>query len=186
MKQRRIALVGLRCVGKTSVGIELARRLGVDFVDLDLLVVDLAELGAASAQPARPSVGDLLARLGEPAFRDLEQRALEAVLERPGPFVLATGGGVVERAENRGRLRRSAHCVWLREEVDVLQRRLAADSRPRPALLGTDPVAEVPVLAQRRDALYREVAEIALDCRGETPDRVAARVAELLAAAPGP
>ena len=176
-----IALVGLRCAGKTSVGQALAKLLGVDFVDLDDVLPDPGEAHGEREGVRHHSAGEILAELGEPRFREVERRALARVLGRTDPFVLATGGGVVENADSRALLARATRCVWLREPIDVLQRRLAADSTVRPALLGVDPIAEVPEIAAWREALYREVAELTVDGLGEAPAAVAARIAARLA-----
>ena len=137
-----VALIGARCSGKTSAGRELAKRLRWTFVDLD---EEIARADAAAREAgAIESAGKVLERVGEAAFRDLESRALAEVLDRPGPFVLATGGGVVEREENKKLLARRTTCVWLRVAASEMQRRLRADPTPRPALEGLDPVEELP------------------------------------------
>lgn len=181
-----IALVGLRCAGKTSVGRELAKLLGVEFVDLDDVLPDPTDADWLHHGFRHASAGELLAELDEVGFRELERRALVRVLGRADPFVLATGGGVVEREDNRELLRRAARCVWLREPIEVLQRRLAADPTPRPALAGPDPVSEVPHIASRREPLYREVAVLTVDGLGESPSAIAARLALRLAAGQEP
>ena len=169
---RTIALVGLRCVGKTSVGRVLAEQLGVKFIDLDQV---LAEGGAHAQHGA--SVGDLLRAVGIDEFRRLESVALRASLAGSGRRVIATGGGVVERDDNRELLAARTFCVWLRNEVAVLQRRLAADPASRPALIEVDPVLELPELARRREPLYRAVAALSIDCGAAVPAEIAARIA---------
>jgi len=159
----RIALVGLRGSGKSTVGRLLAERLGVPFVDLD------EELGrvqrGTAGEPDRPlpSAGELLAALGEPAFRELEARALRAALSGDGSLVLSTGGGVVERGENRERLRSRCTCVWLDASPEVLLARVAADPTSRPPLTDLGPARELAVLAGRRAPLYAEVAAWKVD-----------------------
>jgi len=152
---RPIALVGLRASGKTTLGKLLAEKLGRVFVDLDEEVS--REDAALRGTDVLRAAGEILSVEGEPKFRDLEERALERVLSRTEPLVLATGGGVVERAKNRLLLRTRARCLWLQVPVEELQRRLRADPTVRPALLGTDPVAEVPTIAARRGPWFREL-----------------------------
>lgn len=155
---RPIALVGLRASGKTTLGRRLAAELRRAFVDLDEEVAreDAALRGTAATRAA----GEILAQDGEARFRDVEERALERVLSRAESLVIATGGGVVERARNRLLLRTRARCVWLHVPVEELQRRMRADPTPRPALLGVDPIEEVPRIAERRRALYADLAPI--------------------------
>ncbi len=179
-----IALVGLRCSGKTSVGRELARRLGRSFVDLD---EEIAQLFASERGLAQvPHAGDVLSRIGESAFRDLEERALRSALARPEPSVIATGGGVVERAGNRELLGREAAVVWLRVDVAELQRRLRSATDPRPPLAGSDRAAEVPELAVRREPLYREIGPVEVECGKLGVGEVAALILARLRETTGP
>ncbi len=164
---RPIALVGLRASGKTTLGRLLAEKLGRAFVDLDEEVS--REDGALRASEVLRPAGEILAVEGEPRFRDLEERALERVLSRTEPLVLATGGGVVERAKNRLLLRVRARCLWLQVPVEELQRRMRADPTARPALLGRDPITEVPEIAARREAWFGELTATAVDGTSALP-----------------
>jgi shikimate kinase len=151
----RIALVGYRGAGKSTVGSALAALLGAPFVDVDR---ELAREGEGA--------GELLARVGEPEFRALELAATRRVLARPAPLVIATGGGVVETAAARALLREHAFCVWLRAPAAVLARRIARDPAFRPALTSAaDGASEVELVRARRAPLYAEVAraEVASD-----------------------
>ena len=162
-----VALIGPRCSGKTSVGRALAARLGCPFVDLDDAVAALAGLASA---------GDVIERLGLERFRQLERTALHGALAGDGARVLATGGGVVEGAENRALLRERSRCVWLRADAAVLRERMAADSTARPALLGGDAVAEIEELARRREPLYRGLAELAVDTTRCSPEALVGEI----------
>ncbi len=147
-----LALIGLRCSGKTRLGRALAEFAGTPFVDLD------DELEPGSSRGA----GELLAEVGEARFREIEARALERVLEREPPFVLATGGGAIERAASRVLLAERAICLWLRADPHVLAARLSGDSALRPPLAGGGPLEEVALLAARRDPLYAGIARAEL------------------------
>jgi shikimate kinase len=173
-RKQVVALVGLRCSGKSSIGRELARLRKLSFVDLDDEVAFLA--GTESARGA----GAVIEELGLGAFRRLEARALERVLSSGEPGVLATGGGVVEDAVNRQWLALHTRCVWLRAETELLRARLRADPTPRPSLTGADPSLELDVLARRREPLYAEVAELTLDVGDAAPRALALRLAALL------
>jgi len=173
-----VALIGARCSGKTSVGRELASRLGWPFLDLD---EEIAREHARARRLAEPvAVGAVFAELGEPAFRELEERALAAALDQRGPLVLATGGGTIESARNRAAIARRTTCVWLRVTLEEMQRRLRADPAQRPSLTGRDPVEELVVVVERREPLYADICEIELDCRGLRVPEIARRVAERL------
>ena len=173
-----VCLVGLRCAGKSTVGRLLARELGWPFVDLDESLAELwaEEAGGSSA----PHAGELLAELGEPAFRELEVRALNRCLAGAPPLVLATGGGCVETSACRGVLN-EARTFWIRVELPELRRRLAADPAPRPSITGATAADELEVLAARRDLHYGAVCEAELDGSGD-PARVVAAIIDRLRA----
>ena len=173
-----LCLVGPRCVGKTTVGALLARRLGSTFVDLDDALV--SDWHAAGGERAVASAGALLDELGLEAFRALEARTLARVLERGAGQVVATGGGCVEPAASRAILAERAFCVWLTADVDVLARRMRADDTPRPALERDDPVGELADVVRRREPLYRSVARGAVEAGDASPEIVATRVLDLV------
>lgn len=164
-----IALVGLRGSGKSSVGRALAKRLGLDFVDLDERLAQLAPEGGDSA-------GAIFASWGEERFRELESRALVDCMSAQGPLVLATGGGVVSSAGNRELLKRRCRCIWLQASPEVLVERVALDPNFRPSLLGLEPLEEMRRIADSRAELYREVADFELLTEGlevaECVDRI--------------
>jgi shikimate kinase len=156
-----LVLVGLRCVGKSTLGSALAKRLGWEFLDLD---TELARRTGSS------SAGDFLAQVGLEEFRDREQEILLAVLkENPVQRILATGGGVVEREENRVLLK-SLPCVWLDTPVDILVARLEQDSVLRPSLTDHATVQEFEQLHKRRAPWYEQVAGPAVELAGLEPD----------------
>lgn len=177
-----LVLLGLRCCGKSAVGCELAGQLERPFLDLDRVLVELQreETGREAVLEELGGAGELLAELGEPAFRDLEQRALERALARTDRPVLASGAGVVERAANRSLLARRSTCVWLDVALPILRLRMAQDATFRPALEGSDPISEVERVAQRRTPLYVELADLVVDCGEADAESLARRIARWL------
>ncbi|MEM7308861.1 MAG: shikimate kinase [Planctomycetota bacterium] len=164
----RLALVGLRGVGKSAVGRELAALVGAPFVDLDDEVVP------------HQAAGDVLARVGVEEFRRLELAALERVLADRSALVLAAGGGLVETPAARARLAGEVRCAWLDASDDVLGARIAADATRRPALLGDDPLAEIAQLRALRAELYAAVSVVRVEAHPGEPVEVARRVLRAL------
>lgn len=163
-----VALVGARGAGKTTVGRALAEALERPFVDLD---DEVERLGGAP-------VGDVLTRLGDDAFRALEERALREVLERAPEAVLATGGGTLTRQGARDLLRERTAAIYLHAAPEVLAARVVADAgRARPALRPGGPLAEARALVAERDPLYREVARLVVDASRDVNEVVAEIVA---------
>jgi shikimate kinase len=155
----RITLIGYRGSGKSTVAGRLAEALGCDWQDAD------AELERREGC----TIAEFIRNRGEPAFRDAEAAILDDLL-RHCRGVLATGGGVVLRADNRARLRQAGRpVVWLRVTADVATKRLAADPATqdrRPALTGTDPLMEVAEAIETREPLYRQVADLIVEVDG--------------------
>jgi len=165
----RITLVGYRGSGKSTVAVRLAEILGCSWADADLVLE--RQLGK--------TIAAIIADRGESFFRDREADLLRRLLaEEPG--VLATGGGVVLRPDNRQLLAsRGRPVVWLSAPADVLRGRLAADpvtTLRRPSLGGGDVLAEVAPAVAAREPLYREVADAVIDVATESPDRIAERI----------
>ncbi|MCM2251532.1 MAG: shikimate kinase [Ramlibacter sp.] len=147
----RLILIGLPGSGKTTVGRQLARRLGLAFQDSDHVIEQ--RLGC--------SIRDYFARDGEAAFRDVEESVIRE-LSQGADGVLATGGGVVLRPANRERLRQCGPVVYLRSTPEEVFRRLRHD-RNRPLLQVADPLATLRGLFEQRDPLYRETAHFVIE-----------------------
>ncbi len=160
---RSIALVGMMGVGKTNVGRRLAARLGMPFRDAD------AEIERDSGC----SVAELFARDGEAEFRRRERRVIARLLADV-PMVLATGGGAFMDPETRQAMRGKAVSVWLRCELPLLLRRLAACT-DRPLLRSGDPAEILQRMMAARHPIYSE-ADLAFDSMDEDPDATTARV----------
>ena len=143
-------LVGLPGAGKSTLGRQLARRLGERFVDCD------HELEARTGAPI-PTIFEIE---GEAAFREREMQTL-AELALLDNIVLSTGGGVVLRAENRERLKANGTVLYLHVDPAMLFERVRhAKHRP---LLNGDTRTRLDELYAQRDALYREVADHVVD-----------------------
>lgn len=146
-----IGLVGLPGSGKTTVGRQLARRLGLSFADSDHMIEQ--RLGC--------SVRAFFEREGEASFRDVEQTVIDELTQQAFG-VLSTGGGTVLRETNRKHLHERGFVIYLRSGADELFRRLRHDVN-RPLLQVPDPLGRLRDLYEQRDPLYRETAHFVIE-----------------------
>lgn len=159
-----ILLIGLRGSGKSSLGRDLASRTRRRFVDLDEVVP-----GALG----RASVSEVFERDGEEAFRLAETRALQEALAGPAS-VVALGGGTPTAPGAADRIRAASRdgravAVYLRADASTLRARLeASDNAHRPSLTGVGVLDEVDALLERRDPLYRDLADAIVSTDGLT------------------
>ncbi len=144
MSESRIYLAGLSGAGKSTVAALVGRWLGIPAVDVD------AEVERAAGR----SVAALWAEGGEAAFRAGERRAVEEVVTRPGPAVVALGGGTLEDPETRERLARWGQGVWLDAPAEALAERIGDGAAERPLLAGRDPARMLRELAAARGPRY--------------------------------
>ncbi len=146
-----IYLVGLMGAGKTTIGRQLAKRLGRSFYDSD------HEIVARTGVPI-PTIFEIE---GEAGFRRREQQTI-AELSRLEGIVMATGGGVVLDPENRRCLRDTGWVVYLNVPPAMLYQRTRND-RNRPLLQVEDPLGRLETLHAERDPLYRETASLVVE-----------------------
>ena len=164
----RIALIGFRATGKSTVGRILAGLLEFSFVDMDeRLVAGFGE-----------SIEAYVKRCGWPAFRQAEAELL-TTLRDPDRQVVAGGGGLVLAPANRALLRRHFQVVWLDAGAATVLDRLHRDPRTgafRPALTDLAPDAEVEALLREREPLYRQTAHLRVDTQQSDPEQLARRI----------
>jgi shikimate kinase len=179
---RHVVLVGLMGSGKSTVGKRLAARLGRHFVDADRALEEIADR----------TVAEVFERDGEAGFRDLEADTFAELLEHHEPCVIASGGGLVLRDDNRQRLRQPDLTVVF---LDAGPAFLASRVKPkphRPLLQGdADPREVFDRLHAERAPLYAEVADVTVSVEpfhdhGDEPRQLLAdRVADLVLAHEG-
>ena len=151
-----VVLVGFMGTGKTTVGKHLAERLRFAFVDVDRRV----------EKASGKTISEIFAKSGESAFRNLESEAVSALTANDRQ-VIATGGGVLLRAENRKKLRASGFLVCLSAAPGTILKR-TQKNRKRPLLAGHGPPLErVKTLLDQRKALYAR-SNIRVNTDGKT------------------
>jgi 3-dehydroquinate synthase len=174
----KLYLAGLSGAGKTTIAEAIAGWLGCPWHDVDREV----------ERAAGRTVAELWAAEGEPAFRAAERAVVESLVTRPGPAVLALGGGTLEDPESGSRLAAWGVGVWLDAPPEVLAERVTAGSRGpgavRPLLADGDPAATLRALATRRaprfEALPHRVDTHASMVNGPSPSVVAVAVLRAL------
>ena len=148
-----ISLIGLPGGGKSTVGRQLARRIGARFIDSD------AVLEERIGMPIR----SFFEQHGEAAFRDREEAVIDELTRTDGEQrIIATGGGAVLRPANRAHLHDRTTVIYLRSSPEELYRRLRHDTQ-RPLLQVADPQAKLRELYEQRHPLYEEVAHYSVD-----------------------
>lgn len=152
--------------GKSSVGRRIASLTGHQFVDTDERIVARAGM----------SIPQIFAAEGEAGFRERESAELRELVG-VGDIVLATGGGIVLREENRETLRRIGPVAWLDAAPDVLFERVSRN-RKRPLLHTENPRATFDALLTARLPIYEAAADFRIDATALSHDDAARAVVE--------
>ncbi|MGV3609105.1 MAG: shikimate kinase [Planctomycetaceae bacterium] len=163
-------LIGYRGSGKTTVAAELSLLLSLPWVDADQKLVEAAG----------KSITQIFAEVGEPGFRDLESQTLRSLASKSGQIV-ALGGGVILRPENREILKQTGKAVWLTAPPEVLAERIqldAATKANRPSLTSQGVLGEIQTVLQQRLPLYEEAANWSIAVDQHSPIEVARQIAQ--------
>ena len=163
---RSIILIGMPGVGKSTVGVLLAKRLGMAFLDTDILI----------QTNEKKSLQQIIAGSGMEAFCDLEAEYLKSLACEA--TVIATGGSAVYRDAAMAHLSSLGPAVYLRIGLPELARRLD-DIDARGVVYA--PGQDLSGLFKERAPLYERYADITVDCGGLTPDQVVGRVIDATA-----
>jgi len=171
-REGRIALIGLRGAGKSTLGKLLAQKRRVPFVELD------KEIESASGL----SLGEIFELYGQGGFRRFERQALETVLEREQRFVMATSGSIVSEADTYGRVLTACFTVWLRATPGEHMQRVIAQGDLRPMADNGQAMADLEQILANREGMYGR-ADLAIETSGQG---VKATLGELARRLPSP
>jgi XRE family transcriptional regulator, aerobic/anaerobic benzoate catabolism transcriptional regulator len=169
-RARRIALVGLRGAGKSTLGQRLASELGCPFIELDRLVEQ--DYGAR--------VPDLIEMAGLATFRRYERTCLERVIDAHEAAVIATAGGIVSNAETYALLLRRTHAIWLKARPDEHMSRVMEQGDFRPMAQNREAMADLVAILEARRADYAR-AEAELDTSGDTTEASFEKLRDIVA-----
>jgi shikimate kinase len=173
-----VFLIGYRGCGKTAVGRALSRILGLDWVDMDAVLVE--RLGR--------SIAEHVNQFGWASFREMERRLLIELCERDGQ-VVSTGGGVGADPQHAAAMRRSGHVVWLRAQPEMIRQRLGADEataalRPPLRTGGGDILGEIRGVLRERTPAYAAAADFVVETDRMTIPEAARSIARHLGRTP--
>jgi XRE family aerobic/anaerobic benzoate catabolism transcriptional regulator len=168
-RRMRIALVGLRGAGKSTLGSMLARETNTPFIELD------HEIEKDTGMP----LADIFSLYGQSGYRAIEKRTLERVLRAYDRAVLSVGGGVVSEKETYDHLLSNCYAVWIKAQPEEHMSRVIAQGDFR-AMAGNDQAMEdLRRILEAREPLYRK-ADMTFDTSGDSEDESFAKLRRAL------
>ena len=160
MRRGRIALIGLRGGGKSTLGPLLGDALSVPFIELDRVI----------EQQSGMALTELFEMFGQATFRRMERAALDRILREHPAFVLATGGSLVAEPGTFELLLTSCLTVWVRARPEQHMSRVIAQGDLRPMAGNTRSMDDLVQILTSREPLYAK-ADITLDTTDRTPEQ---------------
>jgi XRE family aerobic/anaerobic benzoate catabolism transcriptional regulator len=172
LRLARIALIGLRGAGKSTLGSKLAAERNVPFIELD------HEIEKDTGMP----LAEIFSLYGQPGYRSIEKRTLERALRASEPAVISVGGGIVSEKETYDYLLAHCYTVWLKAQPEEHMSRVIAQGDFR-AMAGSDRAMEdLRRILESREPLYRK-ADAIVDTSGESTDESFVKLKAALQAA---
>ncbi|HVW69758.1 MAG TPA: helix-turn-helix transcriptional regulator [Steroidobacteraceae bacterium] len=158
LRSSRIALIGLRGAGKSTLGALLAKELHCRFIELDKTIEELSGMDTAQIH----------VMLGQSAYRRYERQALETTVASGGDgVVIATPGSIVSEAQTYSYLLASCFTVWIKASPEEHMARVIAQGDMRPMAGNREAMDDLRRILSSRDALYAK-ADVTVDTRGKT------------------
>jgi len=164
-RNHRVALIGLRGAGKSTLGGLLAEHMHVPFIELDREV----------ERDASAPLSEIFEFYGQSGFRRLERDSLERVLEREKTFVLATGGSIVSEPLTFERLLATCFTVWLRATPKEHMDRVIAQGDMRPMAGNREALNDLRRILEGRAALYQR-ADVEVSTSGRSVEEALAEL----------
>ncbi|MGE5169234.1 MAG: helix-turn-helix transcriptional regulator, partial [Rudaea sp.] len=174
-RRERIALIGLRGAGKSTLGAMLAHTRHVPLIELN------REVTRETGLP----VAEVMALYGLPGYRRIEQRVLERVVAGHGRAVIVAGGGIVHEPPAFAFLLEHCYTVWLKARPDEHMSRVRAQGDLRPMAGNAEAMEDLKRILAAREALYRR-ADAVVDTSGETPQASFAKLRDVVEGASRP
>ena len=159
-RHSRIALIGLRGAGKSTLGVKLAHAVKTPFIELDREI----------AKEAGMDLSEIFSLYGQSGYRRIEQRVLERILRECPRAVLSVGGGVVSEKETYDQLLRSCFTVWVKANPEDYMARVMAQGDFRAMAENDEAMEDLRRILEAREPFYRK-ADLHLDTSGETAEQ---------------
>lgn len=156
-RRKRVALIGLRGAGKSTLGLRLGQEMNIPFIELD------REIERDTGMP----LGEIFSLYGQTGYRAIERRSLEHVLHEQGRAILSVGGGVVSEKETYDYLLSSCYTVWLKAQPEEHMARVIAQGDLRAIAGGNQAMEDLRRILEAREPLYRK-ADMYLDTSGNS------------------
>lgn len=169
VRRKRIALIGLRGAGKSTLGNRLAREIGAPFIELD------REIERETGMPA----SELFALYGQTGYRRIEQRTLERVMRDHERGVISVGGGVVSQPDTYDMLLSNCLTVWVKAQPEEHMARVMAQGDLRPMAGNDEAMEDLKRILEARESLYAK-ADTVIDTSGETVDQSFTKLKQLV------
>lgn len=157
-RKKRIALVGLRGAGKSTLGSMLAAKLELPFV----------ELGKEVERETGIGLGEVFMLYGQSGYRRIERRCLEKILEQHDRAVISAGGGIVSEPETYELLRSKCFTVWLKTAPEEHMARVVAQGDFRPMQGSAEAMEDLRRILIAREPLCAK-ADAVVDTTGQVP-----------------
>jgi len=161
VRRERIALIGLRGAGKSTIGRLLADKLQVPFFELDRQIEQASGL----------SLSMMFDMYGQSGFRRFERRCLDDLLNDQKRFVVATGGSLVSEPATYERLLSNCHTIWLNATPQEHMSRVLAQGDMRPMAENPEAMSDLERILAEREPLYRQ-AHVTIETTGKTVEQV--------------
>jgi len=171
LRRKRIALIGLRGAGKSTLGSMLANALKIPLIELN------REVTRETGLP----IAEVMALYGMPAYRRIESRVLERVAREQERAVIVTGGGIVAEEEAFKFLLANCYTVWLKAQPEEHMARVVAQGDLRPMAGNAEAMEDLKRILAAREALYGK-ADAMIDTSGETPEQSFAKLRDAVTA----
>ena len=159
-----ITIIGLMGVGKSTVGLKLAEKIGYYFVDSDQEIED----------QQKTSIPEIFKTKGEKYFRAIERKIIKDIVDRDERIVLSLGGGAFDDEETRSMLLKKSYVIWLKAPIDVILHRIGGKTN-RPLLNKGDKRKTLQNLIDKRYPFY-EMANIEIDTSKSSHEEIIATI----------